>query len=271
MCGAGSLKRGRPIERIVALLAAAALAAALSACHSSPPPYQNPDRHRKPEPEQAAIANMKMALEYMRINNLAQARDRIERALGEAPDNPNVQETAGLVYERLNDLPKAKHAFSAAARLGKNDPDILNSYAGFLCRTGKAAEGEKLFIQVAQNPVYRTPEVALLNAGVCLGSSGDVVDAERYFNRALTIKPNMPEALLQLGNLAYSRGDYKQALDDVQRYLAVNAPSAEILWLGFRTQRKLGDTPGAIVFGRRIQTEFPDSEQAQQLRAGVDR
>jgi type IV pilus assembly protein PilF len=271
MWGAGSPKRGRPIERIVALLAAAALAAALSACHSSPPPYQNPDRHRKPEPEQAAIANMKMALEYMRINNLAQARDRIERALGEAPDNPNVQETAGLVYERLNDLPKAKHAFSAAARLGKNDPDILNSYAGFLCRTGKAAEGEKLFIQVAQNPVYRTPEVALLNAGVCLGSSGDVVDAERYFNRALTIKPNMPEALLQLGNLAYSRGDYKQALDDVQRYLAVNAPSAEILWLGFRTQRKLGDTPGAIVFGRRIQTEFPDSEQAQQLRAGVDR
>ena len=47
----------------------------------------------------------------MRTNNLAQARDRIERALGEAPENANVQETAGLVYERLNDLPKAKHAF----------------------------------------------------------------------------------------------------------------------------------------------------------------
>jgi type IV pilus assembly protein PilF len=81
----------------------------------------------------------------------------------------------------------------------------------------------------------------------------------------------MPEALLQLGNLAFSRGDYKQALDDVQRSLAVNPPSAEVLWLGFRTERKLGDTPAAIVFGRRIQTEFPDSEQAQQLRAGVDR
>ena len=125
-----------------------------------------------------------MALEYMRLNNLAQARDRIERALGEAPENANVQETAGLVYERLNEIAKAKHAFSAAARLGKNDPDILNSYAGFLCRTGKTADGEKLFIEVAKNPVYRTPEVALLNAGVCVGSAGDVVDSERYFNRA---------------------------------------------------------------------------------------
>jgi type IV pilus assembly protein PilF len=267
----GSMSKARPIGRILSVVAAAALAALLSACHSSPPPYQPPDRHKKPEPEQAAIANMKMALEYMRINNLAQARDRIERALGEAPENANVQETAGLVYERLNDVAKAKHAFSAAARLAKNDPDILNSYAGFLCRTGKTADGEKLFIEVAKNPVYRTPEVALLNAGVCVGSAGDVVDSERYFNRALNIKPNMPEALLQLGNLAYSRGDYKQALDDVQRYLAVNQASPEVLWLGFRTQRKLGDNTDAAVFGRRIQTEFPDSEQAQMLRAGVER
>jgi type IV pilus assembly protein PilF len=81
----------------------------------------------------------------------------------------------------------------------------------------------------------------------------------------------MPEALLQLGNLAYSRGDYKQALDDVQRYLAVNQPSPEVLWLGFRAQRKLGDNTDAAVFGRRIQTEFPDSDQAQMLRAGIDR
>ena len=265
------MKKGRPIRLVFALFAAAALASALSACHSSPPPYQQPDRRRKPEPAQAAIANMKMALEYLRVNNLAPARDRIERALGEAPDNANVQETAGLVYERLNDLPKAKHAFSAAARLGKNDPNILNSYAGFLCRTGKTAEGEKLFIEAAKDPVYRTPEVALLNAGVCLGSSGDVVDSERYFNRALTIKPNMPEALLQLGNLAFSRGDYTQALDDVQRYLAVNPPSAEVLWLGFRTERKLGDTPAAVAFGRRIEAEFPDSEQARMLHAGIDR
>ena len=270
MRGGGSMRKGRPIGRILSVIAAA-LVSLLSACHSSPPPYQPPDRHKKPEPEQAAIANMKMALEYMRINNLAQARDRIERALGEAPENANVEETAGLVYERLNEIAKAKHAFSAAARLGKNDPDILNSYAGFLCRTGKTADGEKIFIEVAKNPVYRTPEVALLNAGVCVGSAGDVVDSERYFNRALNIKPNMPEALLQLGNLAYSRGDYKQALEDVERYLAVNQPSPEVLWLGFRAQRKLGDNSDAAVFGRRIQAEFPDSEQAQMLRAGVDR
>jgi type IV pilus assembly protein PilF len=254
--------------RLLGLLALVFLA--LPACKSSPPVYHPIDRHKKPEPAQAAVANMQMALEYMRLNNLEQARDRIERALGEAPENANVQETAGLVYERLNEISKAKHAFSVAVRLGKQDPSIENSYAGFLCRTGKTGEGEKLFLEVAKNPIYRTPEVALLNAGVCVGSAGDVLDAERYFNRALVLKPNMPEALLELGNLAFGRGDYKQSMDYVVRYLAVNPAGPEVLWLGFRTERKLGDNTAAAAYGQRIESEFGGSLQAQMLRSGVD-
>jgi type IV pilus assembly protein PilF len=248
------------------------LASVLSACHSAPPPYQPADRGgRKPEPEQAAVANMQMALEYMRINNLGRARERIERALKEAPDNANVQETAGLVYERLNEMSKAQRAFAAAVRLGKQDPNIMNSYAGFLCRTGKAAAGEKIFMEVARNPVYQTPEVALVNAGVCDAASGDAVDAQRNFDRALAIRPNMPEALLESGNLALERGDAAEALDFVKRFLAVNQPTPEILWLGYRAERKLGDSTAAAGYARRVQAEFPNSEQAQALRAGADR
>jgi Tfp pilus assembly protein PilF len=57
----------------------------------------------------------------------------------------------------------------------------------------------------------------------------------------------------------------------VQRYLAVNSPIPEVLLLGVRADRKLGDDSGAAVFARRIETEFPNSEQAQILRRGIDR
>jgi type IV pilus assembly protein PilF len=221
--------------------------------------------------EQAAAINVQLAIEYMKIGKLAASRETIERALKQDSDNANVQFTAALVYERLNEMSKAEYAYSTAARLGRQDPNIQNNYAGFLCRTGKAAAGEKLFNEVARNPVYQTPEVALVNAGVCVGSNGDVVDADRYFNRALAIRPNMPEALLQLGDLAIARGDGARALDYVQRYLAVNPPTSEVLWLGFRAQRKLGDATAAAGFARRVQTEFPNSEQALLMRSGVDR
>jgi type IV pilus assembly protein PilF len=245
-------------------LLAVALGILLAACsHNS--------GFKKASPAVSASTNMQLAIEYMKLGKLAASRDAIERALSEDPGNSDVQVTAGIVYERLNDMPKAERAYAAGYRLGKGDPNVQNTYAGFLCRTGKAVAGEKLFAEVARSPLYQTPEVALVNAGVCVRGTGDVVDAERYFNRALAIRPNMPEAMLQLGNIAFDRGDAAQARDAVQRYLAVNAPTPEVLWLGFRTERKLGDTAAAAGFARRVQTEFPNSEQAQMLRSGVDR
>jgi type IV pilus assembly protein PilF len=220
---------------------------------------------------QAAAVNVQLAIEYMKIGKLAAAREAIERGLKEDSSSADVQLTAGLIYEKLNETAKAEHAYAAAARLGKSDPNIQNNYAGFLCRTGKVAAGEKLFGEVARNPAYQTPEIALLNAGVCVASIGDALDAQKYFNRALTIRPNMPEAILQLGNLAMDSGDAAQALGYAQQYLAVNPPTPEVLWLGFRAQRKLGDATAAAGFARRVQSEFPNSDQARLMRSGVDR
>src|SRR3981189_3768545 len=117
----------------------------------------------------------------MKRGKVATARECIEKALRQDSSNPSVQETAGLVYERANEMGKAEHAYETAVRLGKNDPNIANAFAGFLCRTGKTVAGEKMFNEVARSPLYQTPEVALVNAGVCVRRAGNLVDADRYF------------------------------------------------------------------------------------------
>jgi len=238
---------------------------ALAACAHKNPGF------KKASPAEMAQANMQLSIEYMKLGKLMDSRNFIDKALSEDPQNADVQMTSGLVYERLREMDKAEHGYATAYRLGKGDPNIVNAYAGFLCRTGKAQAGEKLFMAVADSPLYQTPEVALVNAGVCLRSTGDVVDAERYFNRALAIRPNMPEAQLQLGNIAFDRGDAAEARDFVTQYLAVNPATPEVLWLGFRASRKLGDTGAAAGFAHRVQSEFPDSDQARAFRSGIDR
>ena len=264
------MKLNPKLFRAVPVLAVMAVWA-LTACSHNPPAYQRPVRTYKKEPAKAAVANMQLAIEYMKLGQLSNSRECIEKALSEDSSNPDVQMTAGLVYERINEMGKAERAYDAANRLGKGDPNIANTYAVFLCRTGKTAAGEKLFLEVTVNPLYQTPWVALGNAGACARSSGDLVNAEQYFNRALSIRPNYTEGLLQLGNIAFDRGDAARALEIVQRYLAVNPPTPEVLWLGFRAQRKLGDSVAAAGYARRVQTEFPNSEQAQNMRNGVDR
>jgi type IV pilus assembly protein PilF len=231
----------------------------------------HPQKFKKATPEVIAETDMQLAIEFLKEGKMTESRDAIERALGENPASANVQMTAGLIYERLNDAHKAEHAYSTGYRLGKDDPNIQNNYAGYLCRSGRAPEGEKLFAQVAHSPLYQTPEVALINAGVCVRSTGDMLDAEKYFNQALAIRPNMPEAMLQLGNIALDNSDAAQAREIVQRYLAVNVPTAEVLWLGVRAERKLGDPAAAAAYARRVQSEFPDSEQAKMMRSGIER
>jgi type IV pilus assembly protein PilF len=264
------MKLNPKLRRAIPVLAVMAVWT-LTACNHNPPAYQRPVRTYKKEPTKAAVANMQLAIEYMKLGQLSNSRECIEKALKQDASNADVQMTAGLVYERINEMSKAERAYDAANRLGKGDPNIANTYAVFLCRNGKTAAGEKLFQEVAVNPLYQTPWVALGNAGACARSSGDLVNAEKFFNRALAIRPNYTEGLLQMGNVEFDKGDAAQALEIVQRYLAVNPPSPEVLWLGFRAQRKLGDAVAAAVFARRVQTEFPDSEQAQNMRNGVTR
>jgi type IV pilus assembly protein PilF len=226
---------------------------------------------KKSSPQQMAATDLQLAIEYMKLNRMAESREAVERALKEDPGNANVQLTSGIVYERLRENALAERGYASAYRIGKRDPNMVNAYGAFLCRTGKAPAGEKLLIEAANDPVYPTPEIALVNAGQCVRGVGNLVDAERYFKRALAIHPNLPEAMLQSGNIAFDRGDAAEALAMVQSYLAVNPPTPEILWLGFRAQRKLGDKVAAAGFARRVQTEFPNSEQAQMMRSGVDR
>jgi type IV pilus assembly protein PilF len=233
--------------------------------------HNNNNGFKKSSPEQMAATDVQLAIEYMKLGKLANSREFVERALKEDPTNPNVQLTSGIVYERLRENALAERGYASAYRIGRKDPNMVNAYGAFLCRTGKAPAGEKLLVEAANDPVYPTPEVALINAGQCVRGVGNLVDAERYFKRALAIRPNIPEAQLQLGNIAFDRGDSAEALSEVQRYLAVNPPTPEILWLGFRAERKLGDKVAAAGYARRVQTEFPDSEQAQMMRAGIDR
>src|ERR1700722_17437192 len=101
---------------------------------------------------QAAGVNVQLAIEYLKLGKLGDSRDFIERALKQDPSNANVQLTAGLVYERLNDMRKAEKAYAAAARIGARDPNIQNNYAGFLWRTGKGAAGEELVREEARHP-----------------------------------------------------------------------------------------------------------------------
>jgi type IV pilus assembly protein PilF len=216
--------------------------------------------------KQAAEVNAQLAITYLKQNNLIAARDKIERALDQNPRSSEVQMAAGFVYDRLGDDRKAESAFEQAVKIGgKDNPLVLNNAGAFLCRKGDKKLGEQYFLQAAASALYPTPEFAFLNAGQCARADGRPKDAERNFRQALAIKPNLGDALYQLGDLLHAAGNDLQARAFVQRYHEVAPPSASSLWLGYRVERALGDDAAAGEYARRLRAGFATSPEAGQL------
>ncbi|HEY3786247.1 MAG TPA: type IV pilus biogenesis/stability protein PilW [Steroidobacteraceae bacterium] len=242
-------------------LAGTLLALGLAGCATS--------EHQK-QKRDAANYNMQLGMAYLDRGNLALAKDKLDRAIKENPEDPNVHSAMAMLQERMGNGEQADAEFKAALRLGPRDPDILNNYAVYLCGAGRSDEGVKSFDEAAHNPLYRTPEVALTNAGVCLRAAKRDTQAAMSFQQALQIKPNFAEAAYQLGALDFERGELGEARDEVDRYLGAFDATPDLLLLRVRIARKQGDRLAEERFGSRLRRDFPDSAQARGL-AGLGR
>ncbi len=223
----------------------------------------------KPSDTSAAEYNVQLGFAYIKQGNLALAKEKLERAEKQDSSNPAVHSALGLLYERLGDPKAADRQYATALRLAPRDPEIENNYAIYLCRNGRVDEGVKRFEAAARNPLYRTPDAAFTNAGVCQRGAGRFVDAEKNFLRALQVRPNSAEAAFQLGDLRLQQGATAQAGADVDHFLEAFRATPELLLLRVHIARATGDRLNEEKFSRRLRIDFPDSDQARALAASA--
>jgi len=246
----------------IALLRAsliALLAATVVGCAS------NSNQVTNPQPDRASDINLELGIDYLRKGNLTQAKEKIDRAVEQNPRNAKAHAAAGLLYDRLGEAKKADSHFDRAVSLEPKDPDIGNNYAAFLCKSGKHEKGEKVALQTAANPLYKTPEIALVNAGNCARAAGDLTRAEENYRRALSVRPRFANALHELTEVKLSQKDYLSARAFYQRFMESTRTSASTLWMCVRIERGLNNTPVANNCASRLKNEYPSAPETKAL------
>ena len=106
---------------------------------------------------------------------------------------------------------------------------------------------------------YKTPESALENAGVCAAQIPNAEKAEDYLRKALSINDKLPVALAEMADLMFKKQNYLSTRAYLQRFGEVSKPTARSLWLGIRTERKLGDKEAEARYAKLLQSQYPDS------------
>jgi type IV pilus assembly protein PilF len=244
------------MRRAAVTITAALLAAVLAGCANQ----QVKQQHRD-----AAIYNTELGIAYMRRGDLALAQTKLDRALKENPDDPDVHSARALLFARLGDPEQADREFREALRLAPKNPDFQNNYAVYLCSAGRVDEGVQTFLRAAHNPEYLTPELAYDNAGICLRSAHHDVEASQMFIDALTIRPNFAQALWQLADLNFSEGKLAEARQEIDAFLASNQETPDLLLLAVKVTRAQRDPLDAELYARRLQLDFPNSAEAREL------
>src|SRR6185503_3225457 len=242
-------------------------AAALTACVTSGGSVGEPASDNE-----AAIANMNLGAGYLRQGNMELAIERLQRALAQDPKLVQAHTTIALAYDLIGNLEEAESHFKRATELDSSDGSAANGYAAFLCTHGNRwAEARPYFRRAADDTKYGTPEVALTNAGVCARDAGELEAAEESFRAALMRNPRFADALLNMLELTYQRGEYLQARAFMQRYLDVRPATASVLLMCVNAERALNNAAGADRCAAQLRSGFPGAPELQQLEAQQSR
>jgi type IV pilus assembly protein PilF len=247
-----------------------ALLALLAGCSSKqtapePQPPEPPPPAQLARPEVRAQLHTDLGAGYYERGQMDVALEELNMAVKIDPNYPQAYNVLGLVYATLGDDRKAEQSFAQALQLAPSDSDVHHNWGWYLCTHKRERESLAEFEIAVRNPLYRTPEAALVNAGRCAQASGDERGAENYFRRALAAQPGNPLASLGLAQIAYKARRYDEARAWMKGVMLTTNPPSEGLRLGMCVERKLGDRQAELSYVSQLRNRYPDAPETKAI------
>lgn len=177
--------------------------------------------------EGASNANVRLAIEYLKLGNGPGAKQSLMMALKEDPKSEAAWYSMGYFYEATGNEQTAEYYYKQAIKRNLVSGVPNNNYGTFLCRRGRYQAAIQQFLIAAKNPQYINVGQAYENAGLCALLIPNQKLAQTYFIKALRNNPSLGDALLEFAKIQYSEGHPKKAKLLYKRFIHVSKPTGE--------------------------------------------
>lgn len=221
-------------------------------------------------PHELASLHAQLAFEYSRSDQLVQALDAADRAVGFDAASATAWLARAHVLGRMARDADADSAYRRALVLAPGRGDVGNNYGLFLCERGQIAQGRAQLETALADSGYASPHLAHFNLGQCSMAEGQFEAAGEHFLAALRSRPAFVPAVRALSALYLRQGQVKLAAHYHDRLLelAGDAGPAD-LWMGVEIARLAGDRVRENEYATRLQKRFPDSRETEQMLSGT--
>lgn len=268
--GRSGLLRG-----LYGVLLAGSLVLGLSACASGPAvpagdaPGDLVTESDEPENRKRARIRLELAIGYFEQGQTTVALDELKQSLAADPNFAPAYNLRGLIYMRLNDLRLADDSFRRALALAPRDGNVLHNYGWLLCQQARYGESLQAFSQALANPTYGARAKTWMTQGLCQLRAGQKAEAEHSLGRSFELEPGNPVTSYNLAWLLFQRGDLARAQFYVRRINNSELANAESLWLGIRTEQKLGNQVAMAQLAAQLRKRYPQSRELEAYERGA--
>ncbi len=221
-----------------------------------------------PSPEEALNRRVGLARQYIGEGNWENAKRNLQLAADIDPNNAEVYEAFGLVYQSTGEFELAEMNFLRALDVDPKLSRARNNYAAFLSSVGRYEEAEKEFERVTTDTLYRARPLAFVNLGLTRLRLGDNAGAEQAFARSLSMDRRNTIALLEMGYLRLLDGapDQAELYYGVYRTI-VSRQSPRGLLLGIGIAAASDDADALSSYELALRNLYPDSPEYRNYRA----
>ena len=212
-----------------------------------------------------AATRISLGLGYLRMGNMAQAKQNLEKAKKFAPSMVQVYTAFAHYYETVGEDELTISSYEKALSLKNDDADTLNNYGVYLCRQNQTEEAEKQFLKAIAVPTYILVSKSYENLSSCFLQKDNFEKAEVYLHKAIMHSPGNSSVLFQMVRLQYAMGKYTLAKTYEQRFeKATRRFTPKSLALAFKVYWQLGQHRTAKNYGSMLVKMYPQSWEAQQ-------
>lgn len=214
------------------------------------------------DPKSAAETRVKLALVYLRKDDMQQAKENLDKALEYQPNNANIYRVYAYYSQRVNEDEDAEKYYKKSLSLDSKHPDTYNNFGTFLCRKERYEEAEKAFLTAIAQTSYSNVADTYENAAYCSEKAKDIDKAIYYYEYAQSHNPNKTSLNLSLAKLNIDKKHYDAALLNLFNFHKKSKATPESLWQSIRLSFATEKGASLTKYAGQLLQEFPESQRA---------
>jgi len=254
------------IKKQFTTLLATLLTISLSACVTQD--FENgeiPIVKNQANRDDMAATRVSLGLGYLKMGNMPQAKQNLEKAKNFAPNMVQVYTAFAHYYEKVGEHELTVESYEKALSIKSDDADTLNNYGVYLCRQDQTQAAEQQFLKAIAVPSYILVAKSYDNLSACFLQEDDFSKAEMYLEKAILHNPSSASTLMQMVQLQYAMAEFKQAKLYQQRFEKVTRRfTSHSLALAYKVYIKLGQRKIAKNYATMLVKMYPQSWETQQ-------